>query len=348
MIGAAWTLAGLVLAAQAWLSYALRGDPILWTRALAVWLSWAWIWALLTPLVLYVANRYPLVHPAGLARVSLHLAAGAALTCLQLAAFAACAPWVGAVSTQDTWHATFLRLLGTTFLLNLPVYAVMIGIAHVVRLSRAARERERRALQLEAQLADARLLTLRAQLRPHFLFNALNTVAVLMREDVDQAERVLGRISDLLRASLDGDDAHEIALGDEIALLETYLAIERARYEDRLSYRIDVAPDLRRMAIPRMILQPLVENAVEHGIAPRRAPGCITVRAVRDGAMLDLRITDDGVGLSADHEPGIGLSNTRSRLCLLYGSQQQFAVTPAEGGGVTVNIRIPLRALAAA
>ncbi len=145
---------------------------------------------------------------------------------------------IGATQVEPTWFGTFSRLLGTTFLLNLPVYWLIVAAAHVERLVRTAREKDRRQLRLEAQLADARLQTLRTQLQPHFLFNALNTISVLMHENVDSADRILLQLSALLRRSLDSSEAHEVALGEEIGFLESYLEIEQARFGGRLSYRI--------------------------------------------------------------------------------------------------------------
>ena len=181
----AWSLAGLLLATQAWFAGAVRGEPIAWGRTLAIWLAWAYAWALLTPLALALATRFPIVLPRRWQAAAVHAVSGGALAALNLALFAAVAPLVGAISAGPTWAATFSRLLATTFLLNLPVYWLLVGAAHALRAARRAAEHQVRQARLESQLADARLVALRAQLEPHFLFNALNTVAVLMREDVE-------------------------------------------------------------------------------------------------------------------------------------------------------------------
>lgn len=341
----AWTLVGGLLATQAWVSYAMRGEPIAWGRALGVWLAWAWLWALLTPVALKLVERYPLDRPRLARAATVHLLAGVALVTVDIALFAVLAPHVGALHAGTDWWATFSRLLGTTFLLNLPVYGLVVGVAQGLRLVRAARQRERRALQLEAQLAEARLLALQAQLQPHFLFNALNTVQVLMREDVDVADRILVLLSQLLRRALESCATQELELREEIAFLEAYLAIEQTRFDARLSYRIDVDPQLQGARVPSLILQPLVENAVRHGLAGQPSPGRIDIAARRIGDMLELTVQDNGLGIDRAVQDGIGLSNTRARLKLLYGTQHSFELRPADEGGLRAALVIPLRAM---
>ena len=340
----AWTLAGLLLATQAWVSRAIRGEPIAWSHTIAIWLAWAYIWALLTPIALALAARFPLERPQLARAAMVHGLAGVVLAAINLALFAIVAPHVDAVSVGPDWFATFSRLLATTFLLNVPVYWLLVGAAHAVRLAQAARERERRALRLEAQLAEARLLALRAQLQPHFLFNALNTVSVLMREDVDAADRVLVLLSGLLRRALDTSAVSEVELREEVAFVEAYLAIEKTRFDEQLSYRIDIDPPLLDARVPSLILQPLVENAVRHGLAGRASPGRIEIAAACIDGMLHLAVRDNGVGMNRDATDGVGLSNTRSRLRLLYGSFHSFELTAAQGGGLEVALTIPLRA----
>lgn len=341
-IAVAWTCVGLLMALQAWLSYALRGDPIAWSRALGIWLAWAWAWAVLTPAILAVATRFPLAAPPRWRALAVHAIAGSASVAANLALFACAAPWVGATMAAPTWSATFLALMGTTFLLDLPVYVALVIGSESIRLARAARERERQALRLETQLAQARLHALRAQLEPHFLFNALNTIAVLMRENVDAAERVLVRLGGLLRRALDTAGLHDISLGEELEFVDAYLGVEQARFEDRLSYRIDAPAGLLDARVPSLILQPLVENAVRHGVAARASPGCIEVRASAHGDALHLCVRDDGPGLSPAARDGIGLSNTRSRLDLLYRDRHALELRTPAGGGLEVALTLPL------
>lgn len=338
----AWTGVALLLATQAYFSGAIRGDAVPWSRSLAIWLAWASVWALLTPIILWLAARFPLERPHLARALLVHAAGSVALVVIDLALFAGVAPLVGALSVGTTWVATFSRLLGTTFFLGLPVYWILVAAMQAVRLARAARERERRANRLEAQLAEARLLALRDQLQPHFLFNALNTVSVLMHEDVEAADRVLMQLSGLLRRALESSAAPEVPLREEMAFLEAYLAIEQARFEDRLSCRVEVAPDLLDARVPSLILQPLVENAVRHGLGASPAPCRIEIAAERRDGRLQLSVRDDGPGLSPGAAEGVGLSNTRSRLELLYGGAHSFHLAPAPGGGLLVTMAIPL------
>ena len=330
IIVAGWTLCGALLAAQAYFAASMRGEPIPWTRPLAIWLAWAYAWALLTPAILSLTARYPFRRRQVLRALLVHACASVVAVVINLFLFSLVAPFVGATSYTGSWISTFVRLLGTTFFLNLPAYWLLVIVAETVRLTR-----------LEAQLAEARLLALKAQLQPHFLFNALNTVSVLMREDVDAAEDVLVRLSALLRKTLDNSAAHEVLLRDEIALLEAYLEIERARFADRLTYRIDVEPDALDARVPPLILQPLVENAIRHGIARRVSPGRIEIAAARRNGGLHVSVRDDGPGLASDARDGVGLSNTRARLEQLYGARHSFDIRNADGGGAQVSMVIP-------
>jgi signal transduction histidine kinase len=333
----------MLFAGQAWFAGQVRGEPLAWVRASAIWLVWAATWAALTPLALRLAARFPLQRPHLLAALAVHGVASATCALVNLALFALAAPFIGATQVEPTWLGTLSRLLGTTFLLNLPVYWLIVAAAHVERLVRAAREEDRRRLRLEAQLADARLQTLRSQLQPHFLFNALNTISVLMHEDVDAADRILLQLSALLRRSLDGTEAHEVTLGEEIGFLQRYLEIEQARFGGRLSCRFDIPDEVLDARVPNLLLQPLVENALHHGLATRAGPGTVEIRAERRGDTLRLRVVDDGRGLPPATTERVGLANTRARLRLLYADRQRFEVRNSDGGGAVAEIELPWR-----
>lgn len=320
----------MLLAAQAHLSSAMRGEPAGFLRPLGIWLAWAWIWALLTPPILRLTARYPFGRARALRSVFAHAAGSVVAVLFNLALFAFVAPVVGATNAAGSWTATFLRLLGSTFLLDLPAYWLLVIVAETTRLSR-----------LERELAEARLLALKAQLQPHFLFNALNTVSVLMREDVDAADGVLVRLSALLRKTLDSSAKHEVPLREELELVEAYLDIERVRFSDRLDYRIDVAGELLDARVPPLILQPLVENAVRHGIARRIAAGRVEIAAARRDGRLRLSVRDDGPGVAAEARDGIGLSNTRARLQQQYGARHSFTLTSDGESGTVVSLEIP-------
>jgi signal transduction histidine kinase len=211
--------------------------------------------------------------------------------------------------------------------------------------SRAAQERA----QLEAQLSRAQFESLKLQLHPHFLFNALNTITALINADAPAAERVVSELSDLLRLSLRSAPEPEVPLERELEVLEHYIGIQRVRFKDRLTVTFDVEPAARRALVPNLILQPLVENAIRHGIAPRAAPGRVAIAAHRAGPpgaapdRLELRVRDDGVGAPCGVREGIGLGNARARLRSLYGSAHHFEAGSPPGGGFLVTIGIPLR-----
>lgn len=229
--------------------------------------------------------------------------------------------------------------------LHFPLYWVLVSVAHALLFHRRAQERERRALELAASLAEARLQALRMQLQPHFLFNTLHAISTLVHENPAAADDMIASLSDFLRLTLEHGDQPEQSLRDELAFIDSYLAIERVRFGDRLHVHRDIAPDTLDVGVPTLVLQPLVENAVRHGLEPRHAAGVLTLAARRQGPHLVLTVADNGVGLPAPHpaREGVGLSNTRARLRELYGPEATLALHAAEGGGTTVEVRLPAR-----
>jgi sensor histidine kinase YesM len=229
-------------------------------------------------------------------------------------------------------------------------YWTIVGVGMALKYMHEARARELNAAQLETRLVEARLHTLQRQMQPHFLFNTLNTISALMHRDVDAADAMIARLSDLLRMSLQRVGVQEVPLKEELDFLAKYLEIEQTRFRDRLTVVFDIQADTLHALVPNLLLQPLVENAIKHGIGPRPTPGQITVRARRTGALLELDVQDNGVGLSAarltDFNRGVGLSNTRSRLDHLYGSLHRFEFRQPAEGGLLVCIAIPMAELA--
>jgi two-component system LytT family sensor kinase len=221
-------------------------------------------------------------------------------------------------------------------------FASVIGVAHAVRYYQRSRERERSEAALRVRLSQAQLEALKSQLHPHFLFNTLNSVAALMHWDVAAADDMVTQLSELLRETLRHPGTHEIPLSEEIALIERYLSIVRARFQDRLTVVYNVAADVRTALVPHFILQPLVENALEHGIALEPGPGRVAISADRTGDQLRIAVVDDGPGLdaSATNGNGVGLANTRARLAELYGEQQGVTLEawPPKGARVTVTL----------
>jgi two-component sensor histidine kinase len=238
-----------------------------------------------------------------------------------------------------------LSPLGT--LLDLLAYGALAGVAHAVHFYGRYRERERRALFLESNLAQARLRSLQAQLHPHFLFNTLNAIATLLRRDPRAAETTLMSLSELLRLALSRSDEQEIRLREEMRFLERYMEIQQTRFGKRLRFEQTIEPASLDCLVPTLLLQPLVENAIQHGIEPSGNPGLIQVSTKGVNGRMVVSVEDDGIGLQTPalgNKPGgIGLSNLRARLEALYGAEQKLEVLPRATGGVTVRIEIPWR-----
>jgi len=210
---------------------------------------------------------------------------------------------------------------------------------------RKYRERELRTAELEKRLVQAKLQTLQMQLNPHFLFNTLHSISSLMHKDVEAADKMITRLGDLLRAALAGADTQEVTLRQELNLLQLYLSIEQIRFGNRLSVKMEIAPDTLEAQVPNLILQPLVENAIRHGIEPRARPGCIELRSQRQDSRLALVVSDNGAGISGNGavKEGVGLSNTRARLRELYGETHRFELVGGPAGGMRVEVSIPFR-----
>jgi two-component system, LytTR family, sensor kinase len=222
----------------------------------------------------------------------------------------------------------------------------LLLVAYGIGYARQHRAREIAASRLETELSEARLAALKAQLHPHFLFNAFNSVSALLGRDPAAAREMLARLESLLTLTLERAEAQEVTLAEELRVVEMYAGIEGVRFSDRLSVEVDVDPGLHDVLVPHLVLQPLVENAVKHGIAARPGPGRIAVSARADGGRVVLSVADDGPGTSAESASrgeGIGLANTRARLAQLYGAAAALSVESAAGRGTRVTVTLPLR-----
>jgi two-component system LytT family sensor kinase len=347
LIGAGWTLFAFFFASEVAVNRAYLGRPVNFGRALTVWLVCAFLWFAATPLILWLARRFPLERHRWLQSVLVHLAAGSTLSFVLLGLYVLIMSLLGLEPDRQTFLQTFRNQLVGSFHSEVLTYWMVIGLCHVVDYHHKYRERELRASQLETRLAQAQLDALKMQLHPHFLFNTLNSISVLMTEDVVAARRMLTQLSELLRASLENVGAHEVSLRDELEFLKNYLQIEQTRFQDRLTVRMEIESAALDAQVPNLILQPLVENAIRHGIARRAQPGLIEIHAARENGMVRLQVRDNGPGLgSVSHEnliKGIGLSNTESRLKQLYGSAHNFEINDRSGGGLEVVITIPFR-----
>lgn len=338
---AMWTLVGILFVGPTVIRHATEGSPVRWGEVASSFFSW-YLWGLLFPLIWWLSRRWPFERrrwPAWLlVNVALGLSVSLIYVALQLILNAAI---LGGFSDSlaESVHGHFL----TGIWYYLLVYFAIVAVIHTITYYERLRQHELSASRLEGQLAQANLQMLKMQLRPHFLFNTLNTVSALMHRDVDAADRVITRLSDLLRMALEKDERHLVRLDAELDFLNRYLAIEQIRFRDRLEVDVDVAPACLGAQVPRLILQPLVENAIRHGIAMRSAAGWLHISARRHGSRLVLMVADDGPGLHPDRplRPGVGLANTQARLDQLYGSDFSFELIQPDEGGLQVLMEIP-------
>ena len=325
-----------------------------WVMFLSPLLNWL-LWAVLAPVPLWLRKRFPLEAGVLWRSLSVHLLVVSVL-CVIHAAAAILLRWL----FLESWEGATVPLerneLLYWWLRDLPFctlfYGLVLGIGSALDYYRQFRERELRASQLETQLAQAQLQMLKMQLHPHFLFNTLNGITGLVRDqDNAAAVQMLVGLSELLRQTLDSAGKQEVRLREELEWLELYLKLQQMRFPDRLQVRLEVAPDTLDALVPNLITQPLVENAIRHGLAPRTAPGTVSLTAQRNGARLELQVCDDGQGLPQgwrlEESQGVGLNNTLARLRQLYGAAFDFDVRNRTGGGVVARLSLPLQPLLA-
>jgi hypothetical protein len=314
---------------------------------LAPTVPWALYWIAATPAIVWLSTRLPLRRPALIWVIPVHLALGALAGALlaQFLSWVSAAGWVP-TPASGTWPPPNW---GIRFQVGLFTYVFILSWCYVYEYFTSVRAREVAVAQLETELARSQLNALKAKLQPHFLFNTLHAVIVLIRHDSEAAIRTVMRLSDLLRMVLLDADRQEVTLERELHLVHLYLEIEQTRFRDRLEVVWDVAPGLERAAVPPLLLQPLVENALKHGIGTQGTGGRVAIAAAAHNGTLTLRVTDSGAGLrgSGPAGGGIGLPSTRGRLERLYGRDHRFVVEEAPGGGVSALVEIPYRQLEA-
>lgn len=341
-----WSALGLGFAVQFYVSRARSDLPIPWSVALGRYLPDGYIYGLLSIPAIFVARRFPAASPDWSLALPVHVISGALFSLGWMVLRAAWEHWrTRTAPVPMSFDAAFSQALGLTFFFNLLVYGGIVAAHTAVTYYRKFHERELHAVALEKRLTEARLQALQMQLNPHFLFNTLNAIASLMHTNVDAADRMLIRLSELLRYALDSTDEQEVPLRKELDFLGRYLDIQRTRFGERLVIREEIAPETLDARVPNLILQPLVENAIEHGIEPRARAGEIVLRARQANGKLTLEVCDNGQGLAEGKPPkdGIGLSNTRARLQQLHGAQQHFEIVPNSPSGVIVRLELPFR-----
>jgi two-component system, LytTR family, sensor kinase len=337
LVVAGWTCAGLFFASQTYVAYRYSGGQahlgVLLKLNLADW----YLWGLLAPGIIWLGRRFPLEREHWARSTATHLIAGVGVALLKW--------WLDNLFRHYALGLPNGMSLAYVFHGNLLTYSILVAATQGYLYYQSYRQGEMRSAQLSAQLAQAQLQALRMQFHPHFLFNTLNSIATLIHKDPNAADQMTARLSDLLRLTLENIGVQEVPLAQELEFLERYLEIEKTRFSDRLVVRIDVAPETLDASTPYLILQPLVENAIRHGIAARSSPGNVIVRAARDGGMLVLEVKDDGPGIrsATASNSGIGISSTRRRLETLYGDAHIFELNDAAEGGLAVKLAFPFR-----
>jgi len=326
------TVAGVYFATQLRLAYPSDFRRP-WGDALTINLTHYWIWGALVPAVVFLARRYRFENRGWLA-LPVHLAASIALTTVELLLAGVILVYLVRVSGPED---SLMMVIRRNFHSSLPTYwLILFGYWAIEYAGRAAR--------LKASLTEARLDALKTQLNPHFLFNTLNSISSLMYTDTEAADRMMTRLSDLLRSTIGNNGAQEVTLREELAFVERYLEIEKIRFEERLRVRVRVDAEALDGLLPAFALQPLVENAVRHGIGPLEAGGSLAIDGRRANGRLVVRITDDGAGPARTPVlEGIGLTNTRARLEELYGGAASLQTGSGNGRGFFAELDVPFR-----
>ncbi|MPZ17611.1 MAG: hypothetical protein GEV06_06840 [Luteitalea sp.] len=335
-----WTLSGFATAAEIRTMRYHAGAVLPWDDALTMGLASAWLWIPITLGILWLVYRYPFERGR----------CGSSLTVLGLGVVVVVVVRALAVLLLNDWvrwypdgTPPFGELLTTSVTNNVLFTWMIVGVAHALLFADRAQQRERQAKELAGHLAQARLAALAAQLNPHFLFNSLNSIAELVHQDPQAADRLLMRLSDVLRHSLDTTHSTDVSLREELDVLRHYLEIEQARLGERLRLRWDIDETTLDARVPHLILQPIVENAIKHAVAPSAGRSSVRISATSADGHLILEVRDAGraSGLVAV-PPGIGLTNTRARLECLYGPGDRLTLTTAPDGGTVARVTLPL------
>jgi two-component system LytT family sensor kinase len=346
------TILGIFSALQAYNYVALFEErvPKMWYLLLALNMTYWYAWAALVPGMLAVARRFPFERQRWRRAAAVH-AGGVVVFVLVHAVLTVSIREALAIRfgiSLGSWWSEFQRLFFLNFDWEMMTYWTVVGLSHAIDYHKEAQERALAAAHLETALAEAQLQALQRQLHPHFLFNTLHTISALMHRDTEAADAMLARLSDLLRLTLDRLGVQEVPLKEELDFLEKYLEIERTRFGDRLIVDMQIEAEALDVPVPNLVLQPLVENAIRHGIGPRLGGGRVQIVARRMGDRLWMMVRDNGAGLpkakldAFNH--GVGLSNTRSRLQHLYPGNHRFEFHEPSDGGLAVTIEIPANA----
>jgi two-component system, LytTR family, sensor kinase len=339
-----WTLIGLFFTSQVLFNSLYMDKRMPTGNVFFMQMSICYLWALATPLVLWLARRFRIDRDKWLRRTSFHLGIGTLL--------------VGSMSAVH--YPLFLTYFGHLEYLTplrdlqyvlynldrqLSIYWLMVLLVHALNYYQSFRRGELRSSRLETQLAQSQLEALKMQVHPHFLFNTLHSISALLNRDTEAARRMITRLGDFLRLTLENAGAQEVTLQEEMEFLNKYLEIERIRFRDRLTTQVDVDPSMLDVRVPNLILQPIVENAMRHAIATQHE-GRIEIKAFPRNGSLRIQVKDNGPGLNDESltnqsGTGVGLSNTRARLQRLYGTKHMFELTNGPNGGLVVTLEVP-------
>jgi sensor histidine kinase YesM len=349
LIMGVWTLFGFFLTSQTYMAMSRREQVPAWSRFLVAEMAFACLWAALTPLTLWLGRRFPIGRNGWGRNLAIHVTASLILGL-------ATRIFRDLIFIIYVWNSysklEFGRLLLSVygfFDYGAMIYWLILLISYATNYYRRYREGEVKSSKLQAQLAQAQLQALKMQLQPHFLFNTLHSISALVHKDPGAADKMIARLGDFLRLTLENAGSQEVTLHEEIEFLKCYLEIERIRFKERLTVQMNIDPQTLDARLPNLILQPIVENAIKHGIAPRTEPGIIEIEARRFPGLLHVQVTDNGPGLPSNGnmgrivKEGVGLANTEARLQQLYGSLHRFDLANTSKGGLTVILEIPFK-----
>jgi two-component system, LytTR family, sensor kinase len=343
-----WTVLAFLFTGQLYYTRVFSERPLTWREAASSQFIYPYFWVVGTIIVLWLSERLPIEGTRWWRNILLHILFATLLAIAVSGAF------------QVTYHFLFVNDIKHPYqpwatiqwiiynsTENYGIYGLILLLGQVFRYYRRFREGQLRASQLETQLTQAQLQALKMQLHPHFLFNTLHSISALVHRDPDAADRMIARLGDFLRLTLENSGAQEVSLQKELEFLKCYLEIERVRFQDRLTTHLDIEARALDSPVPNLILQPIVENALRYGVAAHNAPGRIEISAKRDNGSLRIQVRDNGPGLATISKQngklreGLGLSNTRARLAQLYGAAHRFELSNAPGGGLVVTLEIP-------
>jgi two-component system LytT family sensor kinase len=341
LIFAAWTFLAVFSSAQSAVYFAQRGQPIVWREMLSYRFADWYTCALFTPLFFWLARRYPIDRRTWKTALPLTLAATSICVVLKYSLLVPLERFLGLEG-----QITVAGALSRNFASESMAFWAVVGISHALEFNRKYREREIAAADLRTKLSEAQLEALRSQIHPHFLFNTLHSISTLMHRDVEAADSMLTRLSDLLRLTLKHRGENEIPLRDELSLADHYLAIMSIRFGDRLTIAQSIATESLDALVPQFVLQPLLENALQHGVAMTSGPARIEISARVADQRLNLAVSDNGRGgpaVNRGERHGMGLSNTRLRLEQLYGRDQSLTLEKLPERGTRLTVEMPLR-----